>query len=201
MRRIAFISVPLLIVLVSLAAAQDGKQAPAVVSGGPEVGTAAPDFALPWATAEGVHYAQNDFLKLSAQRGSNVILAFYPMDWSGGCTTEVCSFRDGWTDLEKLHAKLLAISGDYVFSHQHFADFYKLKFPLLSDHDHAVAKEYGVFQPLLGGINKRSAFLIDKNGIVRYRNLDFKATNKDDYAALRAALEKLDVAEAKAEAK
>src|ERR1700742_415248 len=88
---------------------------------GPKVGEAAPDFQLPWATQEAVHLKPEEYIKLSSLRGPNVILAFYPADWSGGCTTEVCTFRDSWNDLAKLDAKLLAISGDYVFSHQEWA--------------------------------------------------------------------------------
>lgn len=164
---------------------------------GPQVGQTAPDFELPWATQEKLYIARNEWLKLSSLQGGNVILAFYPADWSGGCTTEVCTFRDSWNDLGKLDAKLLAISGDYVFSHQEWAKHHKLDFPLLSDHDHAIAKLYGSFQPALGGINKRTVYLIDKKGIVRYKNLAFKAGAKEDYEALRAALMKIQSAQAK----
>ena len=158
---------------------------------GPQVGQAAPDFALPGATQEKLYTSPNEWLKLSSLQGSNVILAFYPADWSGGCTTEVCTFRDSWNDLAKLDAKLLAISGDYVFSHQQWAKHHNLSFPLLQDHDHAVAKLYGSYQPAFGGINKRTVYLIDKQGVVRYKNLAFKAGAKEDYDALRAELMKL----------
>jgi peroxiredoxin len=160
---------------------------------GPEVGQPAPDFALPWATADSVHFKPEEFVKLSALKGSNVILAFYPADWSGGCTTEVCSFRDGWGDLAKLNAKLLAISGDYVFSHKEWAAHHKLTFQLLADHDHAVGKLYASFNPqYFGGINSRTIYLVDKDGIVRYRNLKFNPDPKaGDYDKLRAELAKL----------
>jgi glutaredoxin-dependent peroxiredoxin len=164
---------------------------------GPKVGEAAPDFQLPWATQEAIHLKPEEYIKLSSLRGTNVILAFYPADWSGGCTTEVCTFRDSWNDLAKLDAKLLAISGDYVFSHQEWAKHHHLEFTLLSDHDHAVAKQFGSFQPVLGGINKRTVYLIDKNGIVRYKNMAFKPGAKEDYDALRAELMKLQGAAAK----
>lgn len=103
----------------------------------------------------------------------------------------MCSFRDGWNDLSKLNAKLFGISGDYVFTHHEWAKHHKLSFQLLQDHDHAVAKAYGSFSPALGGINKRTVFLIDKNGIVRYRNMKFRPAAKEDYDALRAELTKL----------
>jgi peroxiredoxin len=159
---------------------------------GPAVGQAAPDFSLPWATGEAIHYKPDEQWKLSAQKGSAVILAFYPADWSGGCTTEVCSFRDNWTDLAKLNAKLVGISGDLVFSHKEWITHYKLTFPLLSDHDHAVARLYGSFNGNFpGGINNRTVYLIDKNGVVRYKNLKFQAGSKADYDTLRAELNKL----------
>src|SRR2546423_12021053 len=164
---------------------------------GPKVGQTAPDFELPWATQEKLYIARNEWLRLSSLQGANVILAFYPADWSGGCTTEVCTFRDSWNDLGKLDAKLLAVSGDYVFSHQEWAKHHKLDFPLLADHDHAIAKLYGSYQPALGGINKRTVYLIDKKGVVRYKNLAFKAGVKEDYDALRSELMKLQTAQAK----
>ena len=103
----------------------------------------------------------------------------------------MCSFRDGWNDLAKLNAKLFGISGDYVFTHHEWAKTHKLTIPLLQDHDHAVAKAYASFSPQLQGLSKRTIYLIDKNGVVRYRNLKFRATAKEDYDALRAEIMKL----------
>lgn len=193
MKKITLFLAVLLLLTATAVWGQNGAEgkADAGKGEGPSVGQAAPDFALPWATQEKLYIGQNEWLKLSSLRGANVILAFYPADWSGGCTTEVCTFRDSWNDLAKLDAKLLAISGDYVFSHQEWAKHHKLDFPLLADHDHAVAKLYGSYQPALGGINKRTIYLIDKKGTVRYKNLAFKANAKEDYEALRAELMKL----------
>jgi len=172
--------------------AVSAKKRPVLADGGPAVGQPAPDFALPWATGEAIHFKPDEFWKLADQKGSNVILAFYPADWSGGCTQEVCSFRDNWGDLSKLNAKLVGISGDYPFSHKEWITHHKLTFPLLSDHDHAVSKLYGSFNPgALGGINNRTVYLIDKNGVVRYKNLKFQAGAKSDYETLRAELTKL----------
>jgi glutaredoxin-dependent peroxiredoxin len=103
----------------------------------------------------------------------------------------MCSFRDGWSDLAKLNAKLFGISGDYVFTHHEWAKAHKLTNALLQDHDHVVAKAYASFSPQLQGLAKRTVYLIDKNGIVRYRNLKFRAGAKEDYEALRAELMKL----------
>jgi peroxiredoxin Q/BCP len=160
------------------------------VAAAPKVGEAAPDFKLPYATQEGIHMKPEEQLSLSAQRGKNVILAFYPADWSGGCTTEVCTLRDTFAELSKLNATVLAVSGDYVFSHQEWAKHHNLQFPLLSDHDHHVARMFDSYMEGVG-FNKRTIYLIDKEGVVRYVNLAFKAGDKKDYDALRAELEKL----------
>ncbi|MBI4468347.1 MAG: peroxiredoxin [Acidobacteria bacterium] len=156
----------------------------------PEVGGPAPDFKLPYATQEVVKFNPAEGMSLSQLKGKTVVLAFYPADWSSGCTTEVCTFRDAFGDLESLGTVILGISGDYVFSHREWAKHHNLKFPLLSDHDHAVARLYGSYEPKFG-LNKRTVYVIDSQGIIRFRNLEFKAANKADYDALRAAIDKL----------
>ncbi len=171
------------------AAAYSGASATASPAA-PKVGEAAPDFKLPYATAEKIFMKPDEQMSLSGLRGKNVILAFYPADWSGGCTTEVCTFRDTFMEFGKLNAVVLGISGDYVFSHHEWAKHHKLQFPLLSDHDHRVAKAYDSYMEQYG-FNKRTVYLIDKEGVVRYVNLAFKAGDKKDYDALRAELEKL----------
>lgn len=169
------------------AGADAPKSAPAAA---PKVGEAAPDFKLPYATQEKLFMKPEEQMSLSSLRGRNVVLAFYPADWSGGCTTEVCTFRDTFMEFGKLNATVLGISGDYVFSHHEWAKHHKLQFPLLSDHDHRVARMYDSYMEQYG-FNKRTVYLIDKDGVVRYVNLAFKAGDKKDYDALRAELEKL----------
>jgi len=161
-----------------------------VTSTGPKVGEAAPDFSLPYATQEKYVLDPKEYMSLASLRGKNVILAFYPADWSGGCTKEVCELRDTFAELGKLNATVLGISGDYVFSHHEWAKFHKLQFPLLSDHDHKVAKMYDSYMEERG-FNKRTVYLIDKDGVVRYINPAFKAGDKADYDAIRAELAKL----------
>jgi peroxiredoxin len=156
----------------------------------PKVGQAAPDFRLPYATLEKIYMKPEEQMALSSLHGKNVILAFYPADWSGGCTKEVCTLRDTFAELAKLNATVLGISGDYVFSHHEWAKFHKLQFPLLSDHDHKIARLYGSFNEAYG-FNNRTIFLIDKDGVVRYSNLDFKAGDVNDYTRLREELAKL----------
>ncbi|HKR01591.1 MAG TPA: peroxiredoxin [Pyrinomonadaceae bacterium] len=156
----------------------------------PKVGEAAPDFRLPYATLEKIYLKPEEYMALSSLRGKNLILAFYPADWSGGCTKEVCTLRDTFAELAKLNATVLGVSGDYVFSHHEWAKFHKLQFPLLSDHDHKVARLYGSFNEAVG-YNKRTIFLIDKEGVVRYANMEFKAGDVNDYNRLREELTKL----------
>ncbi|MER3427382.1 MAG: peroxiredoxin [Pyrinomonas sp.] len=160
-----------------------------------KIGEMAPDFKLPYATQERVFIRPEEQLTLSSLRGKNVILAFYPADWSGGCTKEVCTLRDTFADLAKLDATVLGISGDYVFSHHEWAKYHKLQFPLLSDHDHKVARMYASYDEA-SGFNKRTVFLIDKQGRIRYANMAFRAGSKEDYDRLRAELEKLKAEEA-----
>lgn len=155
-----------------------------------QTGVAAPDFALPYATQERIFLRPDEQMRLSALRGRNVILAFYPADWSGGCTREVCTLRDTFTELSRLNATVLGLSGDYVFSHHEWAKHHSLQFPLLSDHDHRVARLYNSFDEQ-SGYNKRSVVLIDRNGVVRYINLNFRAGEASDYNTLRTELERL----------
>ncbi|HEX8723147.1 MAG TPA: peroxiredoxin [Pyrinomonadaceae bacterium] len=171
-------------------AAADAPKAPAAAAAAPKVGEAAPDFKLPYATQEKIFMKPDEQMALSSLKGRNVVLAFYPADWSGGCTTEVCTLRDTFAELSKLNATVLGVSGDYVFSHHEWAKHHQLQFPLLSDHDHRVARMYDSFMEQ-AGFNKRTVYLIDKEGVVRYVNLAFKAGDKKDYDALRAELEKL----------
>jgi peroxiredoxin len=168
------------------AAALDADaQAPA-----PKPGDPAPDFKLPYATQEQIFLKPEEQMSLSSLKGKNVVLAFYPADWSGGCTKEVCALRDTFAELSGLNATVLGVSGDYVYSHQEWAKHHKLQFSLLSDHDHSVAKMYASYSEG-SGFNKRTVFLIDKNGVVRYVNLEFKAGEAKDYDALKDALAKL----------
>ena len=180
----------LLLAAAAAASGADEKKNGDAGLSGPKVGEAAPDFKLPYATQEKIFLKPEEHMSLSSLRGKNVILAFYPADWSGGCTKEVCTLRDTFAELSKLNATVLGISGDYVFSHHEWAKFHKLQFALLSDHDHKVARAYGSFNEG-AGYNKRTVFLVDKEGVVRYSNLEFKAGDMNDYARLREELTKL----------
>jgi peroxiredoxin Q/BCP len=128
------------------------------------IGDQAPDFTLKNDAGEDV--------SLSALRGKPVILYWYPRDDTPGCTVEACSFRDAYAEFQHAGAVVLGVSTDNTRSHQKFKTKYSLPFPLLSDPDHQVAEQYGVWGPkkFMGrefeGIN-RITYLIDADGIVK----------------------------------
>ena len=112
-------------------------------------------------------------LSLKDFRGKkNVILYFFPKDFTPGCTKEACSFRDRRPDIAKLDAEIVGASFDTAAKHKEFADAYQLPYPLLSDPDASIAQAYGVGRlgGLLGGWlpTKRVTFVIDKEGVVRH---------------------------------
>ena len=153
-----------------------------------KVGDAAPDFTLPYATRDSIAHEP---LQLSQQLGKgNVVLAFYPADWSGGCTKEVCTLRDNFTALGAVHADVIAISGDYVFSHFEWAKHHDLPFRLASDHDHAVAKLYGSFNPE-AGMNRRTVFVVDPKGKIAYMDLAYSTRDSVSFGKLQGVLAKL----------
>jgi peroxiredoxin len=152
---------------------------------GPVVGATAPDFALPFATKDSISRMP---IKLSDFEGKRaVVIAFYPADWSTGCTKEVCTMRDNFAALENLNAEILAISGDYVWSHHEWAKYQSLPFRLLSDHSHAVAKLYGSFNEK-SLYNKRTVFVVDKQGKIAYVNLAYSVADLQDFNELKDAL-------------
>jgi peroxiredoxin len=131
-----------------------------------EVGDAAPDFALP--------DQERQTRTLSELRGGNVLLAFYPGAFTGGCTREVCSLRDNMEMLNGMQAQVLGISTDTPFSQKAWADQNQLNFSLLSDYKRDVVKAYDVAIPDFLGMEgftaaRRAIFLVDKGGIVRYK--------------------------------
>ncbi len=125
-----------------------------------KIGSPAPDFAL--------HTSTGDLVKLADFRGKkNVVVYFYPKDFTRGCTAEACSFRDSYEEFKNLGAEVIGISGQDQKSHQAFATEHRLPFILLSDMDGSVRKAYGV-KKSLGIIPGRVSFVIDKQGIVRH---------------------------------
>jgi peroxiredoxin Q/BCP len=145
-------------------------------------GAVAPDFALP--------DAQGNRWRLSEHRGKVVVLLFYPGDETPICTRQMCSVRDRWEDYAATGAEVIGISTDSVESHKSFAEHHDLPLRLLSDADRKVADLYGA-NSLVPGKVARSVFVIDADGVIRYRDVRplglFRPKDDDTIAAIRAA--------------
>jgi glutaredoxin-dependent peroxiredoxin len=151
-----------------------------------EVGSKAPDFTLPNQDREPV--------TLSQQKGRPVVLAFFPAAFSSVCQKELCTFRDALSQLNKARAQVYGISVDTFFSLKAFADQQGLTFPLLSDFNKQVIRDYGVFNDdMIGlkGIAKRAVFVLDKDGVVRHREVLDDARNEPDYGKIYSTLASL----------
>jgi peroxiredoxin len=122
------------------------------------VGDPAPDFTLPG--TGGRDYRLSDYA------GRPVLLVFYPQDNSPVCMRQLRSYSDGLSSFEDVGAQVLGLSPQTVASHEAFAEKIGVRFPLLADTDKAVGEQYGILGPL--GFYRRSVFVIDGTGIVRY---------------------------------
>jgi peroxiredoxin Q/BCP len=170
----------------SAQAPAQGKGAPtAVVVSGPDVGQSAPDFRLPWATRDSIGAVDSDFM-LRNHRGKTVVLAFYPKDFTSGCTAEMQQFTDRYSEMFGGDVVLVGISVDSVESHQRFAQSIGMPFALLSDPDQMVAKRYGSAGN--NGYNRRTVYVIGPDGRVTYRNMQFGALDPKAYDALKKAV-------------
>ena len=151
-----------------------------------DVGTSAPDFTLMNQDRQPV--------TLSAERGHPVVLAFFPAAFSSVCQKELCTFRDQLARLNHARAQVYGISVDTFFALKAFHDAQRLTFPLLSDFNKQVIRDYGVFnEDMIGlhGIAKRAVFVLDANGLVRYREVLQDARNEPDYQKVYTAVETL----------
>ena len=150
-------------------------------------GDKAPDFTL--------YSSEKELVTLSDYHGSNVVLLFFPLAFSGTCTTELCSMRDDIATYEGLNAQVLAVSVDTPHSLNKFKEEQKFNFPLLSDFNKEVSKAYGAqydeFVLGMKGVAKRSAFVIDEEGVVRYAEVLEKAGDLPNFAAVKETLQEL----------
>jgi peroxiredoxin len=153
-------------------------------SGVVEIGDEAPDFEL--------RDQHGTPVRLSEFRGrKNVVLVFYPFAFSGVCSGEMCAMRDSFPEVPGDDVELLAVSVDTGFSLRTWADQQHFEFGMLSDFwpHGAVAKSYGVFDEKLGAAS-RGTFIIDKNGVVRWKVINPLREARDiaDYQKALAAL-------------
>ncbi len=130
-------------------------------------------------------------MTLSALRGRPVVLAFFPAAFSSVCVKELCTFRDSLSRLDEANAQVYGISVDTFFALKAFQDSQRLKFPLLSDFNKQVIRDYGVFnEDMVGlkGISKRAVFVLDHEGVVRHREVLDDARNEPNYDKVFEAL-------------
>ena len=155
------------------------------------IGDPAPNFTLK------NHMMEN--VSLSDFKGKqNVVILFFPLVNTPPCEKELCSTRDGLLDYQSLNAQILAISVDSSFAQKLWADKHKFNFPLLSDFNKEVCKLYGAYYDLFApgkfdyiGVAKRSAFVVDKDGLLRHIEILENSGDLPDFEAIQKALEKL----------
>ena len=158
------------------------------------VGTTAPDFTLTTLGASGP-----ELFKLSENLGTNLLLLFVPMAFTGVCTQEFCEISKGINEYESLNATVIGISGDNPFAQKAWAEKEGISLKLLSDYDHHVATAYDVaydaFLPaknlIMGGVPKRSAFIVDKAGVIQYAESSDSPADLPNFEAIKARLAEL----------
>ncbi|PRQ04177.1 putative peroxiredoxin [Enhygromyxa salina] len=154
----------------------------------PDIGSDAPDFTLPDNKREAV--------TLSEQRGKNVVLAFFPAAFTGVCEKELCTFRDSLAQFNELDAAVYGVCVDAPFANAAFAERNKLNFPILSDYARKAVQAYGVAHDDFAGLAgytaaKRSVFVVDKEGKLRFAWVADNPGQEPDYDAVQAAVRAL----------
>ncbi len=149
-----------------------------------EVGSQAPDFSL--------YSSEKEKISLSDYKDKNVVLLFFPLAFTGVCTKELCNVRDNIGIYNNSKAKVLAISVDSPQTLAKFKEDQQLNFPLLSDFNKTVSADYGslyeTFSLDMKGVSKRSAFVIDGKGLVRYAEVLENAGEEPNYTAIENSL-------------
>lgn len=152
-----------------------------------EKGQKAPDFTL--------FDSEKNEVTLSALKGNNVVLLFYPLAFTGTCTQEVCMVRDSMAQYNDANAKVLGISIDNVFIQDKFKKEHELQFPLLSDFNKTTIKDYGIVHDTFAfgmkEVGKRSAFVIDKEGVVQYAEVLDVPSELPNFEAIQETLNSL----------
>ena len=153
-----------------------------------DIGTKAPDFTL--VDSARVPRTLGEFL------GKKTVLAFFPGAFTGVCTKEMCTFQDAMAQLNTLNASIVGISVDGPFANGEFAVKNKLQYPLLSDLDRAVTRAYDVEFANFAGVDgytvaQRSVFLLDSDGVIRYKWIAENPGIEPDYAAIMAEIDKI----------
>ena len=152
-----------------------------------EIGQPAPDFTL--------YDSTKNKITLSDIKGQNVLLLFFPLAFTSTCTAELCSIRDNISFYNNINAKVFGISVDSLHTLAKYKADQNLNFTLLSDFNKDVSLLYGslyeMFSYHMKGVSKRSAFVIDKNGIVRYAEVLENASEQPNFKNIALTLESL----------
>ncbi|HAE13668.1 MAG TPA: redoxin domain-containing protein [Chitinophagales bacterium] len=151
------------------------------------VGQTAPSFTL--------YDTEKQQVSLESFRGRPVVLLFYPQAFTGTCTAELCATRDDIGSYDKVQAQVLAISVDSVFTLKKFKDDQQFNFPLLSDFNKETSRAYGALYEQwildMQGVSKRSAFVIDAAGVIRYAEVLENPGELPDFEAIKSTLASL----------
>ena len=152
-----------------------------------QIGQQAPDFSL--------RDTDKNVVTLSGQKGKNVVLLFFPLAFTGTCTAELCSMRDNLATYNGLDAQVYGISVDSLFALDRFKKEQNLNFTLLSDFNKEASTAYEAiyadFFADMRGVSKRSAFVIDKEGVVRYAEVLENPTELPDFNAVVSCLKEI----------
>lgn len=152
-----------------------------------QLGQEAPDFKL--------YNTEKNLVSLHDYNGKNVLLLFFPLAYTGVCTSELCSIRDGLAEYNELGAEVVAISIDSLFVLGKFKEDNNLDFTLLSDFNKEVSKLYGCLYDTfvfdMEGVAKRSAFVIDKEGKVVYAEVLESAGDLPNFEAVNTKLQEI----------
>lgn len=152
-----------------------------------QIGSQAPSFTLKSSELKDV--------SLTDYAGKNVVVMFFPLAFTSVCTAELCTMRDNKANYDGLNAEIVAISVDSPFTLAKFKEEQGFNFPLLSDYNKDVSGSYGALYDefVLGmkGVSKRSAFVVDKNGEIRYAEILENAGELPNFVAINETLQGL----------
>lgn len=140
--------------------------------------------------------ADRKSVRLTELLGRPTVLLFFPGAFTGVCTKEACTFRDSTNEFRAINAQVVGISVDSPYAQQAFVDAHGLPFPMYSDFNRHAVRAFGIEDPtfaggLLPGVAKRSVFVVDRDGIVRWRWISDQASVEPDYRAVAEAVRAL----------
>ena len=148
------------------------------------IGQAAPNFTL--------FNTEKKEISLTDYKGKNVVILFFPLAFTGVCTAELCSIRDNYNTYTALNAEVIGISVDSLFALEQFKIAQNYHFDLISDFNKTASKDYDTMYDTFAfgmlGVSKRSAFVIDQNGILQYKEVLEDAGKQPNFDAIKACL-------------